>query len=53
MIQHHQGALDMVDDLVNTAGTAQDAELFNFITDVDTGQRAEIKLMEQFLEKLK
>jgi len=53
MIQHHQGALDMVDELVNTAGTAQDAELFNFITDVDTGQRAEIKLMEQFLEKLK
>lgn len=53
MIQHHQGALDMVDDLVNTAGTAQDAELFNFITDVDTGQRAEIKLMEQMLERLK
>ncbi|MBL8182764.1 MAG: DUF305 domain-containing protein [Blastocatellia bacterium] len=53
MIQHHQGALDMVDDLVNTAGSAQDAELFNFITDVDTGQRAEIKLMEQMLERIK
>src|SRR5262245_11091549 len=42
MIQHHTGALTMVKDLFDTAGAGQDAELFNFATDVDSGQRAEI-----------
>jgi uncharacterized protein (DUF305 family) len=49
MIQHHKGALDMVTDLFNTAGSGQDAELFNFVTDVDSGQRAEIKIMQNML----
>lgn len=49
MIQHHNGALDMVKDLFDTAGAGQDAELFNFVTDVDTGQRAEIKIMQTML----
>ena len=49
MIQHHNGALIMVKDLFNTAGSGQDAELFNFVTDVDTGQRAEIKIMQTML----
>jgi len=52
MIQHHGGALTMVKDLFDQAGTGQDAELFNFATDVDTGQRAEIKIMQGMLEKL-
>lgn len=51
MIQHHGGALTMVKDLFNTAGAGQDAELFNFATDVDSGQRAEIRIMERMLEK--
>ena len=51
MIQHHNGALIMVKDLFDTAGAGQDAELFNFATDVDTGQRAEIKIMQTMLEK--
>lgn len=51
MIQHHKGALVMVKGLFETAGTGQDAELFNFATDVDSGQRAEIKIMETMLEK--
>ena len=51
MIQHHGGALTMVKDLFDTAGAGQDAELFDFATDVDTGQRAEIKIMETMLEK--
>src|SRR5258708_34996545 len=51
MIQHHNGALTMVKDLFDTAGAGQDAELFNFTTDVDTGQRAEIKIMQAMLEK--
>jgi len=46
MIQHHNGALMMVKDLFKTAGAGQDAELFNFATDVDSGQRAEIKIMQ-------
>ena len=51
MIQHHNGALVMVDELFKTAGSGQDAELFNFATDVDTGQRAEIRSMQTLLEK--
>ena len=51
MIQHHNGALIMVKDLFDTAGAGQDAELFNFATDVDNGQRAEIRIMQGMLEK--
>jgi uncharacterized protein (DUF305 family) len=51
MIQHHGGALTMVKDLFDTAGAGQDAELFDFATDVDTGQRAEIRIMQGMLEK--
>ncbi len=49
MIQHHEGALTMVKELFDTAGAGQDAELFNFATDVDSGQRAEIKIMHSLL----
>jgi uncharacterized protein (DUF305 family) len=49
MIQHHGGALKMVKDLFDTAGAGQDAELFNFTTDVDSGQRAEIRIMQTML----
>ena len=49
MIQHHNGALIMVKDLFDTAGAGQDAELFNFATDVDSGQRAEIRIMQNML----
>ena len=51
MIQHHQGALTMVKDLFDNAGAGQDAELFNFATDADNAQRAEIRLMQNLLEK--
>jgi uncharacterized protein (DUF305 family) len=51
MIQHHNGALTMVKDLFDTAGSGQDAELFNFATDADNSQRAEIKIMQSMLEK--
>ena len=49
MIQHHGGALTMVKDLFDTAGAGQDAELFNFTTEVDSGQRAEIRIMQTML----
>lgn len=49
MIQHHNGALIMVKDLFDSAGAGQDAELFNFASDVDSGQRAEIRVMQTML----
>ena len=49
MIQHHNGALSMVKELFDSPGAGQDAELFNFVTDVDSGQRAEIKIMQTML----
>ena len=51
MIQHHTGALTMVKELYDNAGTGQDAELFSFTTDVDSGQRAEIRIMQNMLGK--
>ena len=52
MIQHHNGALTMVKDLFDTAGAGQDAELFNFATDADNTQRAEIRIMETMLKSM-
>jgi uncharacterized protein (DUF305 family) len=51
MIQHHNGALVMVKDLFDTPGAGQDAELFDFATDADNSQRAEIRIMQGMLEK--
>lgn len=51
MIQHHNGALVMVKEMFETTGAGQDAELFNFATDVDSGQRAEIRIMQDLLNK--
>jgi uncharacterized protein (DUF305 family) len=50
MIQHHNGALIMVKGLFDIAGAGQDADLFNFATDVDSGQRAEIRIMQDMLK---
>ena len=51
MIQHHTGALTMVDDLFNTAGAGQDNVLFDFATDVDNTQTAEINIMRAMLKE--
>jgi uncharacterized protein (DUF305 family) len=53
MIQHHTGALVMVQDLFDTPGAGQDAVLFDFATDVDNTQRAEINIMQGMLERKK
>ena len=53
MIQHHKGALVMVEDLFNTAGAGQDYILYDFATDVDNTQRAEIGIMETMLKEIK
>jgi len=41
----------MVKELFDTAGAGQDGELFDFATDADNTQRAEIKIMQNMLEK--
>jgi uncharacterized protein (DUF305 family) len=53
MIQHHGGALTMVDDLMHAPGGGQDPVLFDFATDIDNTQSAEIKLMRGMLEEKK
>ncbi len=53
MIQHHGGALVMVEDLFATPGAGQDTMLYDFATDIDNTQRAEIKIMEAMLKEKK
>jgi uncharacterized protein (DUF305 family) len=50
MIQHHGGALTMVQDLFDTPSAAEDGPLFDFVTDVDNTQTAEIKIMRGMLK---
>ncbi|NDY95100.1 DUF305 domain-containing protein [Wenzhouxiangella sp. C33] len=45
MIEHHRGALVMVDDLMDQAGSAQDPALYEFATDIKNDQAAEIDRM--------
>lgn len=52
MIQHHEGALKMVDDLLATPGTAQDVDVSVFANDVVAVQTAEIGAMRQMLSNL-
>jgi uncharacterized protein (DUF305 family) len=51
MIQHHGGALVMVKQLFDSPGAGQVADLFDFATDVDNSQRAEIRLMQAMLKE--
>ncbi|WP_075071544.1 DUF305 domain-containing protein [Gemmatimonas phototrophica] len=53
MIQHHEGALVMVADLLQVNGAARDPQIFQFASDVDTDQRAEIRRMRTLLNTLK
>ncbi|MFL0355436.1 DUF305 domain-containing protein [Erythrobacter sp. GH1-10] len=52
MIAHHEGAIDMVDDLLGQPGTAADPVLFRFIGDVENDQNAEIERMDGVLAGL-
>jgi uncharacterized protein (DUF305 family) len=49
MIKHHQGALQMVDELFNSYGAAQDEVVFRFGSDVYADQSTEIARMEKML----
>jgi uncharacterized protein (DUF305 family) len=52
MIRHHEGALVMVASLLGTTGSAQEAEVFRFASEVDSDQRAEIARMNAILDTL-
>ena len=52
MIPHHQGALDMVQDLLRQQGSAYDPAMFQFTSDVTADQRAEIDRMNTVLAGL-
>lgn len=52
MIHHHEGALKMVADLLATPGAGEEPQLFGFASDVDAGQRAEIRRMQAILAML-
>jgi uncharacterized protein (DUF305 family) len=52
MIQHHKGAITMVDKLENTAGADQDEIVFKFSNDVQADQTTEIERMQQMLDAL-
>ena len=52
MIHHHEGALVMVASLLGTTGSAQEAEVFRFASEVDSDQRAEIARMNALLDTL-
>jgi uncharacterized protein (DUF305 family) len=49
MIQHHQGAITMVQQLFATPGAAQDEVVFKFANNVNVDQSTEIHRMEQML----
>jgi uncharacterized protein (DUF305 family) len=52
MIRHHEGAVDMVDDLLDQPGSAYDPVLYEFVNDITNDQTAEIKRMNGMLEDL-
>lgn len=52
MIQHHEGALTMVATLLNTPGAARETLTYQFVTEVDVDQRAEIRRMQALLTSL-
>ncbi|HWE43262.1 MAG TPA: DUF305 domain-containing protein, partial [Gemmatimonadaceae bacterium] len=52
MIRHHEGALAMVAELLATPGAGEEPQLFGFASDVDSGQRAEIRRMRALLATL-
>jgi uncharacterized protein (DUF305 family) len=52
MIQHHQGAVSMVNELFATPGAAQDQSVFKLASDVSADQTTEIARMQKMLATL-
>jgi uncharacterized protein (DUF305 family) len=53
MIQHHKGAVQMVKELFDSYGAAQDDLVFKFASDVNVDQTTEIARMERMLVAIK
>ena len=51
MIKHHQGAVSMVDELMQSYGAAQDDSIYKFASDVYADQSIEIDVMKRMLEQ--
>jgi uncharacterized protein (DUF305 family) len=49
MMRHHQGAIDMVNDLFKAYGGGQDTQMYKFASDVFADQSIEIDRMKQML----
>jgi uncharacterized protein (DUF305 family) len=52
MIQHHQGAVTMVQTLINTDGAVQDEQAFRLSTDINVDQITEIERMKRMLDEI-
>jgi uncharacterized protein (DUF305 family) len=52
MIQHHRGAITMVEQLISAPGAAQDGPVFRFAADVNADQTTEIDRMTRMLDAL-
>jgi uncharacterized protein (DUF305 family) len=52
MIQHHQGALTMVGQLLAAPGAAENGPIFRFAADVNADQTTEIDRMTRMLDAL-
>ena len=53
MIKHHEGAIKMVEDLMNTHGGATGDDMYKFASDVFADQSTEIEVMKQMLAAIK
>jgi uncharacterized protein (DUF305 family) len=52
MIAHHEGAIDMVTELLDQPGSAADPVLYQFVNDIDADQTTEIERMDAVLAGL-
>jgi uncharacterized protein (DUF305 family) len=52
MIQHHKGAIAMVEELIGTPGAAQDQSVFKLASDVNVDQATEVARMSKMLAAL-
>lgn len=52
MIQHHRGALTMVNELLSTQGALQDQTVFKLASDINADQSTEVERMQRMLSTI-
>ena len=52
MIQHHNGAIEMVETLFASQGAVQDEDIFKFASDVHVDQITEVNRMNLMLQSM-